>query len=299
MAAVEDALNAELARINAARFTISECIEEPYRQEKRGCPGADTRFRKTLRGHRRMSFEVDAAQIAHDAASDDMRPVIASDRTLTDAELLAAYKFWPGLDQTPGKTQENHVAPAWLHDPARIEGLLAREFIALPISALIESALRQAMQQRRIPNLSICPEDHTLTAPTIARIIGLFERVSRHHLTAAAWPAPPTTSVPLLPTHTADLDSDRAQPPEIEAKLPGCQDHSTRRPIRTLTQYRAPGSRPFGRLCWRRVRGPDSVSENSSTRSLATAQSTWRSMPYAAREPASSWCFRATMSGTV
>ena len=53
----------------------------------------------------------------------------------------------------------------WLRDPARIEGLLACEFIALLISALIERQLRNAMKQHDVANLAVYPEDRTCTAP--------------------------------------------------------------------------------------------------------------------------------------
>jgi transposase len=185
--AVEQTVKAELAQLNATRwvhFTVTEDTEETFRQEKRGRPGDNTRYRKIVRTHRRVRFEVDETQVAHDAASDGMWPLITNDRTLSDAEVLAAYKWQPNLEKRHAQLKgTHHVAPMWLRDPARIEGLLACEFIALLVSALIERALRHAMHQRDIPNLAVYPEDRTCTAPTTARIIDLFEHVARHHLT--------------------------------------------------------------------------------------------------------------------
>ena len=88
----------------------------------------------------------------------------------------------------------------WLRDPARIEGLLACEFIAMLISALIERALRQAMQQRGVPHLPIYPEDRTCTAPTTARIIETFDTIARHHLTT-----PDGTVLRTFPPELTDL----------------------------------------------------------------------------------------------
>ena len=99
--------------------------------------------------------------------------------------MLTAYKWQPNLEKRHAQLKgTHHVAPMWLRDPARIEGLLACEFIALLISALTERQLRNAMKQHDVANLAVYPEDRTCTAPTTAPIIDIFDHVSRHHLTA-------------------------------------------------------------------------------------------------------------------
>ena len=74
------------------------------------------------------------------------------------------------------------VAPMWLRDPARIEGLLCCHFIAMLISSLIERTIRHAMTDTDLTELSLYPEDRGCTAPTTARILEIFTGLARHHL---------------------------------------------------------------------------------------------------------------------
>ncbi|MCA1701595.1 MAG: IS1634 family transposase, partial [Actinobacteria bacterium] len=76
---VEQAATAAIAGAQAERwitFTVTETTEETLRQEKRGRPGKDTRYRKITRTHYHVEHAVDAAAVAHDAASDGCFPLI-------------------------------------------------------------------------------------------------------------------------------------------------------------------------------------------------------------------------------
>jgi len=187
LVAVEQAATAALAAVTATRwvtFTIEERTEDTYRQEKRGRPGADTRYRKITKTHHRVVWHVDETQVAHDAASDGMWPLISNDRQPTGAELLAAYKWQPNLEKRHAQLKGTQlVAPMWLRDPARIEGLLCCHFIAMLIQSLIERQIRTAMTDRGLKQLSLYPEDRGCAAPTTARILEIFAGVARHHLT--------------------------------------------------------------------------------------------------------------------
>jgi transposase len=184
--AVQAAAVTALAKIGAARwvrFTVIEEQEERYRQEKRGRPGKDTRYRKTVRARHRVSWTVDEAQVAHDAASDGCFPLIANDRNMTGAALLSAYKYQPNLEKRHAQLKGTQlVAPVFLRDPARIEGLLCCHFIAMLIQALIERDIRNAMAARGLRELSLYPEDRGCAAPTAARVLEIFTGVARHHL---------------------------------------------------------------------------------------------------------------------
>ncbi|CAN5843011.1 hypothetical protein BH23ACT10_BH23ACT10_21130 [soil metagenome] len=184
--AVEQAATAALATASAARwvgFTVTERVEERYRQEKRGRPGKDTRYRRITRTHHRVAWHLDETRIARDAASDGCFPLISNDRDLTGAELLVAYKFQPNLEKRHAQLKGTQlVAPVFLRDPARIEGLLCCHFIAMLIQALIERHIRNAMADRGLDELSIYPEDRGCRAPTAARLLEIFAGVSRHHL---------------------------------------------------------------------------------------------------------------------
>ena len=184
--AVEQAATAALDKAAAARWVTSKVTattEETYRQEKRGHPGNDTRYRKHTRTHHRVSFGVDEAQVAHDACSDGMFPLISNDPQMSGAELLAAYKYQPNLEKRHAQLKGTQlVAPMFLREPARIEGLLCCHFIAMLIQALIERAIRTAMADRGLPELSLYPEDRGCTAPTAARVLAIFAGLSRHQL---------------------------------------------------------------------------------------------------------------------
>ena len=146
-------------------------------------PGPNTAYKKVLTTTLRIRFEIDEHQVAHDA-SDGMWPLITNDPDMPAAELLAAYKWQPNLEKRHAQLKGTQlVAPMWLRDPARIEGLLTCHFIAMLISSLIERTIRQAMTHAGINELSLYPEDRGCAAPTTARILEIFSGVARHELT--------------------------------------------------------------------------------------------------------------------
>jgi hypothetical protein len=74
-------------------FTVTETEEERFRQEKRGRPGNDTRYRKLTKTRFQVTADVDAEQVRHDIASDGCFPLITNDHQLTNAEVLIAYRL--------------------------------------------------------------------------------------------------------------------------------------------------------------------------------------------------------------
>jgi hypothetical protein len=184
--AAEQAATAALDHAGATRwigFTVAEQVEETMRQEKRGRPGKNTRYRKLTRTHHRVAFTVGEDAVARDAASDGCYPLISNDRQMTEPELLTAYKWQPNLEKRHAQFKGTQlVAPVFLNDPARIEGLLCCHFIALLVHALIERETRRAMAERGIGQLSVYPEDRGSTAPTAARVLDIFTGLARHHL---------------------------------------------------------------------------------------------------------------------
>lgn len=186
MAAVQQAAAAALERIGAARWIsviVEEQTSERFRQDKRGRPGADTRYRKITRTHYRIRYNINETQVARDTASDGCYPLISNDRDLTGAELLAAYKYQPNLEKRHAQLKGTQlVAPVFLHDPARIEALLCCHFIAMLIHALIERQIRRAMKTKGIKQLSIYPEDRGCATPTAARVLDIFDGLARHQL---------------------------------------------------------------------------------------------------------------------
>lgn len=190
--AAEQAAHDALDQAGASHWIavdIEEKIAERYRQEKRGRPGSNTRYRRLTRTHHRVAFSVREDVVARDAASDGCFPLISNDRAMTPAELLAAYKWQPNLEKRHAQLKGTQlVAPVFLHHPARIEGLLCCHFIAMLVQALIERQIRRAMATAGVRQLSLYPEDRGCAAPTTARVIEIFNGLTRHHLLHAGRP---------------------------------------------------------------------------------------------------------------
>jgi len=162
---------------------VSETTEERYRQERRGRPGKDTRYRKQTKTRFDLEFAVDADKVTYDAATDGCFPLVSNDRDLADAGLLRAYRYQPNLEKRHHQLKSvQDAAPVFLKSPARIEGLFLCHFIALLCCALIERELRQAMARDEIDELPLYPEGRPCKHPTTARTLELFAGVARHRL---------------------------------------------------------------------------------------------------------------------
>ncbi len=185
--AAEEAAAALLTATGAQRWitiTVSEATTETMRQEKRGRPGKDTRYRKSTKTHYALTVTIDADKVRHDASSDGCFPLISNDHQLTDPEVLAAYRYQPNLEKRHHQLKSvQDAAPITLHSPARIEALFACHFIALLCCCLIERELRAAMIRHDVAELPLYHENRSCTAPTAARVFDHFADVQRHHLT--------------------------------------------------------------------------------------------------------------------
>ncbi len=186
--AAEQAATAALAAAGATRwvdYQISESVELTYRQERRGRPGEKTRYRRNERTVFGVTAEINAATIAYDAVTDGCFPTITNDRTMTPAEVLAAYRYQPNLER------RNHilkgpqqVAPVFLETAHRIEALLLCHFLAMLTEALIEREIRTSMTAAGLAGIPLYPELRNCPAPSAARILEIFTGIQRHHLTS-------------------------------------------------------------------------------------------------------------------
>ena len=188
LVAAHEAAQAALSTSGAARwisYEIAETVQDGFRQEKRGRPGKDTRYRKTEKTIFTPTFHVDDEKIAYDAATDGCFPLVSNDQALTDTELLAAYRYQPNLEKRHHQLKTLlQAAPVTLKSPSRIEGLACCEFIALLTQCLIERELRGAMTRQDVRELALYHEGRTSTAPTAARVFDLYADTARHHLTS-------------------------------------------------------------------------------------------------------------------
>ena len=185
-AAIEQAIAKALADTGSARWlqvTIDESIEEGYRQEKRGRPGADTRYRRTTRTRHTVSWRSRGDAIAHDAAGDGCFPLITNDRHITDKDALDAYRYQPNLERRHHLLKSVQDAdPIWLRDPARIEAIFCCQFLALLVGALIERQIRTAMKAAATTDIPLYPELRACEAPSAERILAVFADLTRHEL---------------------------------------------------------------------------------------------------------------------
>ena len=184
--AAHDAAQAALTAAGAERwitYEIQQITQDGFRQEKRGRPGSETRYRKTQKTIFTLTFHIDEDKVAYDAATDGCFPLVSNDRTLTDPELLAAYRYQPNLEKRHHQLKTVlQAAPVTLKSPSRIEALACCEFIALLTQCLIERELRTAMTSHNVTDLALYHEGRTSRAPTAARVFDLYAETTRNHL---------------------------------------------------------------------------------------------------------------------
>ncbi|MDQ3575657.1 MAG: IS1634 family transposase [Actinomycetota bacterium] len=184
--AVQAAATAALDHAGASRwigFEVTETTEESLRQEKRGRPGSNTRYRKLTRTHHRVAWQVREDVVARDAASDGCFPLITNDSGMAPAEVLAAYRYQPNLERRNHMLKgPQQLAPVYLKAPHRIEALLLCQFLALLTEALIEREIRTAMKTAELKAIPLYPELRSCPAPSGPRVLEIFNGIARHHL---------------------------------------------------------------------------------------------------------------------
>lgn len=184
--AAEQAVTGALAKAGASRwvgFTVTESTDTRFRQERRGRPGTDTRYRRSDKPVFNVAAQLRSELVAYDALTDGCFPLIANDRAMTPPDVLAAYRYQPNLER------RNHmlkgpqaVAPVFLETPHRIEALLLCHFLAMLTEALIEREIRASMKQDALAGIPLYPEFRNCPAPSAPRILEIFSGVERHHL---------------------------------------------------------------------------------------------------------------------
>jgi len=169
---------------------VKETTAETYRQERRGRPGEKTRYVKQERMRFEIAHRVEFERLAEEARCDGVFPLVSNDRTMTERELLLAYKQQPAIERRFEQLKTDFVvAPVYLKEASRIQALLCVYFFVLLVEALLERELRRALERSGIETLPLYPEGRPCRRPTARKVIDLFEDVQRHTLTPAAGPA--------------------------------------------------------------------------------------------------------------
>jgi transposase len=164
-------------------ITIEERVEETFHQEGRGRPSEKTRYLKEVITRFGLKCEIDHTALAREHLGDGVFPLITNDRTLSERELLLAYKGQAVIEKRFAQLKTDFaVAPVYLKEVSRIQALLCLYFFVLLVESLLERELRQAMVRSGVESLRLYPEGRACRYPTVRRLIEVFEDVQRHRL---------------------------------------------------------------------------------------------------------------------
>ncbi|MHB8301144.1 MAG: IS1634 family transposase [Dermatophilaceae bacterium] len=181
--AVEDAAKALVAEHGAVRwvrFEVSDEVTSTFRQERRGRPGKDTRYKKVDAHRFSLASSTDAEAVAYDAACDGCFPTITNDTEMTEAELLFAYKRQPRLERRHATFKGVlEATPIELKSDYRIDAFGFCLYVALLVHALIERELRKAMAEAGIAQLPLYYENRPCHTPSAARVLELLAPLER------------------------------------------------------------------------------------------------------------------------
>jgi transposase len=155
--------------------------DETFRQAKRGRPGPDTQFVRQVRSRFDLTWRLDAEALAIAEREDGVFPLLTNDRQLSALEVLQAYRRQPRIEKRFSQFKTDFaVAPVFLKNVARIQGLLAVYYLVLLIQALLERQLRQALEKSGRRTLPLYPESRPCARPTARRVFDVLETVQRH-----------------------------------------------------------------------------------------------------------------------
>lgn len=162
---------------------IAERCEETYRQAGPGRPTKKTRYVKATKPGYTLSWELDNVQLTEAERDDGVFPLLSNDRSFDAEQVLRAYKRQPLIEKRFSQMKTDFVvAPVYLQNVTRIQGLMAVYFFALMTQTLMERELRRAMLKADVPSLPLYPEGRPCTRPTMYRIFELFEPIQRHEM---------------------------------------------------------------------------------------------------------------------
>jgi transposase len=165
------------------RVTIEEHGQETYRQTRSGRPTANTPYRKETRPAYSLAWELDQQLLTEAEREDGVFPLLTNDRSFDAEQVLRAYKRQPLIEKRFSQFKTDFaVAPVYLKNVARIQGLLAVYFLVLLVQTLLERELRRAMARSNVAALPLYPEGRACTRPTTQKILELFEPIQRHEV---------------------------------------------------------------------------------------------------------------------
>lgn len=186
---VKEAVDGILKRFGVERWVtvkIHEQEQQNYRQAHSGRPSRKTKYLKQVTTRYSLSWEIDPIRMAEEQLTDGVFPLISNVPDMSAEELLRAYKRQPIIEKRFSQLKTDFaVAPVYLKEVSRIQGLLAVYFLVLLVQTLLERELRQAMERENVQSLPLYHEDRACQRPTARRLFDLFAPIQRHALTLA------------------------------------------------------------------------------------------------------------------
>jgi transposase len=163
------------------RVEVREIASSSYKQATPGRPSPQTKYVRRDRLCFLTSAEVDRAAVAEAEREDGVFPLLTNDRQLGADEVLRAYKRQPLIEKRFSQFKTDFaVAPVYLKNVARVQGLLAVYFLVLLVQTLLERELRLALKRTGQEFLPLYPESRPCRRPTTRRVLDAFEPVQRH-----------------------------------------------------------------------------------------------------------------------
>jgi transposase len=185
-AKVEEAVAEILRAHGTARWitvTIEEQVTESYRQQSRGRPTKETLYTREVSTRFELTCRIESELLAAETLGDGFFPLITNETSLSERELLLAYKGQAAIERRFAQLKTDFVvAPVYLNQVSRIAALLCVYFFVLLVEALLERELRRAMARADLKSLPLYPEGRSCDRPTARRVIDVFEEVQRHEL---------------------------------------------------------------------------------------------------------------------
>jgi transposase len=162
---------------------VVEKIEKTHKQEKKGRPGANTRYVAIERTCFQVNWEIDNTNVKADACSDGMFPLITNCEEISLKEILEKYKYQPKLEKRHEQFKTVYgIAPVLLKNITRVEALLFVFFVTLLVQSMIEREIRLNMKKAGLEGIPIYPEKRQSASPTTDKVLNLFNNIQRHHL---------------------------------------------------------------------------------------------------------------------
>ena len=178
--AVADILD-ETSTAEWITFEIIPKTTATYHAQKRGRPNANSIYCRKTKTRFDLQYEVNLARVAACSKEDGVFPLVTNVAGLSPKELLMAYKRQPVIEKRFSQLKTDFsVAPVYLKEVRRVQGLLCAYFFALMVEALLERELRRAMHREEIESLPMYPEGRPCRRPTACRLIDVFSVVQRH-----------------------------------------------------------------------------------------------------------------------